>query len=71
MEQVYDLKELQGYFQAWNSPKQTVAEINKVIVQLADWFIKAGDPSTEVFYLKDCMEFLINLRAAIEEVTPI
>lgn len=68
METKYDFSDLQDYFQAYGSPEQTVSKINEVIVTLTDWFIAAGDPCSKVFDLKDCMDFLINLRNSINEV---
>lgn len=71
MKQNYDFSELQDYLNAYGSPEWNIAKINEIIVIMTDWFIAAGDPCAKVFDLKDCMDFLINLRNAIEEVKPI
>lgn len=71
MEQKYDFSDLQDYFNAYGSPERNVAKINETIVIMTDWFIELGDPCSNVFALKDCMTFLINLRNAIEDVKPI
>lgn len=71
MKTEYDFSELQDYFHAYGSPEQTVAKINEVIVIMTDWFIEAGDPCEKVFDLKDCMDFLINIRDSISEIKPI
>lgn len=71
MGQEYDFSDLQDYFQAYGSPERTVAKINEVIVIMTDWFIAAGNPCSKVFDLKDCMDFLINIRNSISEIKPI
>lgn len=71
MEKQYDLSELEGYFQCVVSPEIAVARINSVIVQLTQWFLEIGNNGVEEYDLKDCVDFLIQLRSAIEEVKPI
>lgn len=71
MSNKYDLTCIQEYFQSWASPQETAAKINSVIVKLADWYTKTDDPCTNVYDLRECMDFLINLRGAIEEVNAI
>ncbi len=67
----YDIGELEGYFQCIKTSEETVAEINAVIVQLTRWFIETNDVCSEVYELKDCVDFLLSLRGAIEEVKAI
>lgn len=67
----YDIGELEGYFQCIKTPEETVAEINAVIVQLTRWFIETNDVCSEVYELKDCVDFLLSLRGVIEEVKAI
>lgn len=71
MEQKYDFKELEGYFQCIETPENTVNKINAVIVQLTQWFLEVDNQGAEEFYLKDCVDFLLGLRCAIEEIKPI
>lgn len=71
MEQKYDFKELEGYFQCIETPEKTVNKINAVIVQLTQWFLEVDNQGVEEFYLKDCVDFLLGLRCAIEEIKPI
>lgn len=71
MKQKYDLSEMHDYFECWETPQSTAAKINAVAVRLADWFTELDDPNTNVFYLKESLDFLINLRMSIEKVKPI
>lgn len=71
MEQKYDFSELEDYFQCIGTPEKTVNGINAVIVQLTQWFLEIDNQGVEEFYLKDCVDFLLGLRCAIEEVKPI
>ena len=71
MEQKYELSELEGYFQCMVSPDKAVSQINSVIVQLTQWFLEVDKQGVEEFYLKDCVDFLLGLRCAIEEVKAI
>lgn len=68
MEQKYDFSDLQDYFNTYGSPEWNIAKINEIIVIMTDWFIEVEDPFSKIFDLKDCMDFLINLRNAIKEV---
>lgn len=70
-QRIYDLRELEGYFQCIKTPEETVAKINEVIVHFTRWFLTIDDTEFEVIYLKDCVDFLLGLREAIEEVTTI
>lgn len=68
MKQKYDFKEFEDYLNVYGSPEWNAAKINEVIVIMTDWFTEVGDPCFKVFDLKDCMNFLLNLRQAIKEV---
>lgn len=67
----YDMSELEGYFQCMKTPEETTAGINAVIVQLTRWFVAVDDTCAEVYDLKDCLDFLLRLRDAIDEVKAI
>lgn len=71
MEQKYDFSELEGYFQCMVPPDKVVSQINSVIVQLTQWFLEVDNQGVEEFYLKDCVDFLIGLRCAIEGIKPV
>lgn len=64
----YDMRELEGYFQCMKTPEETKAGINAVIVQLTRWFVETNDVCSEVYELKDCLDFLLRLRDVIDEV---
>lgn len=67
----YDMSELEGYFQCMKTPEETTAGINAVIVQLTRWFVETNDVCSEVYELKDCLDFLLTLWAVIDEVKAI
>lgn len=71
MTQKYNLTEIQDYFQNWDSPEETAAKINSAIVTMTDLYLKSDDLCVSSYEVKKSMDFLINLRMAIEHVKPI
>lgn len=67
----YDLTEIKEYFQDYNTPQETSVKIDRVMVLLTKWFIKAGDPCANVTDLKEAVDFLYNLRMYIDCINPI
>lgn len=67
----YDLTDIQEHFQNYDTPQETSAKIGRVAMLLTSWFVKIGDPCSNVLDLKEAIDFLHNLSMTIDCVKPV